>query len=489
MRPGTSARLFVLLCSATLASACTDFGAPRETPDTVSAAITVAAQPTVTVAAGPLTFTITDLGVPTGGTYSSGYTINNLAQIAGMSSDAAGALSPLLWTGGSATVIPNFDPAGLLLPVRLNDAGHMILQENIGGTSIGYAIWREPDGTQHRLPSFPGGDPLRVYGRGINATGVIVGMAREPNLAITTHGVLWQNGAFIQDIGALAGFQSTSPQDINDASVVVGTSTNTFNFNNTAFRWQSGTFTNLGALSAGAASSAIAVNNTGTIVGTSNGGFPVRWVNGAIQSLTVPAGVIQPTPVDVNDAGDIIGWGTSTTVGALYASAFWRGNQAVLLPTWPGATQTLARSINNKGEIVGEGNLVPAGPMHALMWTISTGNPPPTNATPVVALTATSATTINAGGAVTMLGSFTDPDNGRWSYAFQWQDGTTTGSRSKAGSFSASHTYRTRGLYNVTLAVTDKLGAVGTSNIVQVTGGLRHSDGLADRDDTTVPDQ
>jgi probable HAF family extracellular repeat protein len=469
MRPRSLAHFFTLIGSAALTTACTDIGAPRPTADAVSAAIAVGAQPTVSVAAGSITFTITDLGVPTGGTYSSGYTINNLTQIVGMSSDAAGALAPLLWTGGSAVAIPNFDAAGLLIPVRINDAGHMILQENIGGTSIGYAIWREPNGTQHRLPSHPGGDPFRVYGRGINATGFIVGMTREPNLAITTHGVIWQNGAFVQDIGAMAGFQSTNPQDINDASEVVGTSTNTFNFNNTAFRWQSGTFTNLGALSAGAASSAYALNNTGTIVGTSNGGFPVRWVNGAIQSLSVPAGVIQPTPVDVNDTGDIVGWGTSTTVGALYASVLWRGSQAILLPTWPGATQTLARSINNNGEIVGEGNLVPGGPMHALLWKVSTGSPPPTNSTPVVTLTATSATTINAGSAVSMRGSFTDPDNGPWSYTFQWQDGTTAGSRSKAGRFSASHTYRTKGLYNVTLTVTDKPGAVGTSNVVQVT--------------------
>ena len=469
MRSRTRTQVFLLIGTAAIVTACTDIGAPHPTPDAVSAAIVADAHVTVSVAAGPITFTITDLGVPTGGTYSSGYTINNLTQIAGMSSDPAGALAPLLWTGGSAVPISNFDPAGLLIPVRINDAGHMILQENIGGTSIGYAIWREPNGTQHRLPSHPGGDPLRVYGRGIDATGLIVGMTREPSLAITTHGVTWQNGAFVQDIGAMAGFQSTNPQDINDAGQIVGTSTNTVNFNSTAFRWQSGAFTNLGALSVGAASGANALNNTGTIVGTSNGGFPVRWVNGAIQSLAVPAGVIQPTPVDVNDSGDIVGWGTSTTAGALYASAFWRGSQAVLLPTWPGATQTLARSINNKGEIVGEGNLVPGGPMHALMWKVSSGSPPPTNSTPVVTLTATSPTTINAGGTVSMKGTFTDPDNGPWSYTFQWQDGTTTGSRSKAGSFSASHTYRTAGVFNVTLTVTDKPGAVGTSNVVQVT--------------------
>ena len=102
----------------------------------------------------------------------------------------------------------------------------------------------------------------------------------------------------------------------------------------------------------------------------------MRWINGQIQALPVPAGVIQPTPVDVNDGSDIIGGGSSMTPGALYASAFWRSGQPILLPPWPGATQTLARSINNSAEIVGEGNLVPGGPMHALLRTVTTGGPP-----------------------------------------------------------------------------------------------------------------
>jgi probable HAF family extracellular repeat protein len=254
-------------------------------------------------------------------------------------------------------------------------------------------------------------------------------MVREPNLAMTTHGVLWQNGAFVQDLGAMAGFQSTNPQDINDLGQVVGISTSTTNFNSTAFSWQNGSFTNLGALVAGAASSATAVNNTGTVVGTSNGGFPVRWVNGAIQSLPVPAGVIQPQPVDVNDAGDIIGWGTSSAAGVLYASAFWRNGVGYLLPAWPGATQTMARSINNNGEIVGEGPLVPGGPMHALLWKVTTGSPPPPppvgNTAPNATLVATTSTRIRAGGKVTMRGSFTDPDNGPWSYQFVWGNGTS----------------------------------------------------------------
>lgn len=473
----TTARACALLAIVATLAACADPtmpSPPRVSPLETDEPFTAVAQAAATVAMGPYTVTITDLGVPTGGTYSSAYTINNLSQVAGMSSNASGALAPLLWTGGSFVTIPNYDPSGLLIPVKINDGGDMILNESIGGTSINYAIWRQPNGTFYRLPAYPGGDDLRVTARSINVGGLITGMVREPNLAITTHGVIWQNGAFLQDIGALAGYQSTNPQDINDLGQIVGISTNTTNFNTTAFHWQNGTFTNLGALVSGAASSALALNNTGTVVGTSNGGFPVRWVNGAIQALPVPNGVIQPTPVDVNDAGDIIGWGTSSAAGVLYASAFWRNGTGYLLPAWPGATQTMARSINNNGEIVGEGPLVPGGPMHALMWKVTTGSPPPPppptgNTAPNATLVATSSTSIKAGGKVTMRGSFTDPDNGPWRYAFLWGNGTTTGTKSTQGSVTLSHKYGTRGTYGVRFIVTDAKGAADTSSVVTVT--------------------
>lgn len=449
-----------------LATACADQPSPTAAVDTPFSGLAQTAS--VDVVVGPYTITITDLGVLPGGTYSSAYTLNNTGLIAGVASSPTVNLGPALWRTGTITAIPNYNGAGVLIPVRTNDAGEVILNEDIGGTSINYAIWRDAGGAYHRLPPFPGGDSLRVTARGINTSGRIVGMVREPNLTITTHGVLWQNGAFLQDIGALSGYASTNPQDINDAGSVVGISTNTTNFNSTAFLWQAGGFTNLGALSAGAASAALALNNTGTIVGTSNGGFPVRWVNGAIQSLPVPAGVIQPTPVDVNDAGDIVGWGTSTAPGVLYASAFWRNGQAILLPPWPGATQTLARSINNNAEIVGEGPLVPGGPVHALSWKITTGGTPG-NTAPVATLAATTSTTIRLNGSVRMAGTFTDPDNGPWRYSFIWGNGKTSGTSTTAGTITATRKYTKRGTFTVRMLVTDAQGAADTSNVVTVT--------------------
>jgi len=60
--------------------------------------------------------------------------------------------------------------------------------------------------------------------------------------------------------------------------------------------------------------------------------------------------------------------------------------------------------------------------------------------------------------------SFSDPDNGPWTYTINWGDGTSSsGSRSTQGSFSAGHTYlgilTTR---TITVTVTDSRGASGS---------------------------
>jgi PKD repeat protein len=64
----------------------------------------------------------------------------------------------------------------------------------------------------------------------------------------------------------------------------------------------------------------------------------------------------------------------------------------------------------------------------------------------------------------TLNASFSDPDNGPWTYTINWGDGSSSsGSRSVAGSFSVGHTYTgiltTR---TITVTVTDSKGASGS---------------------------
>jgi len=76
--------------------------------------------------------------------------------------------------------------------------------------------------------------------------------------------------------------------------------------------------------------------------------------------------------------------------------------------------------------------------------------------------------TVLLGVLYTLTASFSDPDNGPWNYTIDWGDGSTSsGSRSSAGSFSATHTYLgilTQRTIRVT--VTDSLGASGSDTKV-----------------------
>lgn len=77
-----------------------------------------------------------------------------------------------------------------------------------------------------------------------------------------------------------------------------------------------------------------------------------------------------------------------------------------------------------------------------LLWTVNDGS----NTTPTASLVPTSKVKIRVGCSVSVEASFTDPDNGPWSYVMDWGDGTTvTGSAAVAGIIPgiSPHTYST----------------------------------------------
>jgi PKD domain-containing protein len=88
------------------------------------------------------------------------------------------------------------------------------------------------------------------------------------------------------------------------------------------------------------------------------------------------------------------------------------------------------------------------------------------NSAPVV--NAGSDETVVLGLLYSLSASFSDPDNGPWTYTINWGDGSSsTGNRSTAGSFSAAHTYL--GLLTtrtIRVTVTDSRGASGSDTKV-----------------------
>ncbi len=76
--------------------------------------------------------------------------------------------------------------------------------------------------------------------------------------------------------------------------------------------------------------------------------------------------------------------------------------------------------------------------------------------------------TVLLGVLYTLSASFSDPDNGPWTYTIAWGDGSTSsGSKTSAGTITAGHTYL--GLLSrrtITLTVTDSRGASGSDTKV-----------------------
>jgi probable HAF family extracellular repeat protein len=194
-------------------------------------------------------------------------------------------------------------------------------------------------------------DPLDPYGEGsyhafLYSDGVMrdlatMGFAGHSAQAINNRGqivgasstgvILWENGV-VRSLGTLPGFNTISPEDINDAGQVVGWAQNYTNngvANGRAFLYDGAAMRSLGTLG-GNRSQALGINNTGQIVGWS-------WTstNSDRRAFLYTGG----TMVDLN----------------------------TLLPPGSGWTLHEARAINDSGQIVGMGTL--GGQLHAFLMT------------------------------------------------------------------------------------------------------------------------
>jgi probable HAF family extracellular repeat protein len=438
----------------------------------------------ITFVVGQWRITMTDLGVLPGGfTASSALAINNPGEIAGLGA-AEGSFAFLrpVWdadTGAILRFADNLDSAGTSIPEEINDLGEMVGTVTFGGR-IWYGVYWNPQGRAFRLPPLPGGEVLfsDVKGHGINNLGQMVGSSQEGPSDFSTHAVLWQNKDTPPlDLGFLGAGAFVNYSDafgINDLTHVVGESA--LGSLIRGFLWRTGRMIDLGGLPSQLSSQAFAINNTGVIAGKS-GFIPVVWrydVSNAsstpvIQPLPIPEGFFSAQPTDVNNPGDVAGYAGSPSIDA--HAILWRDGKAIDLGVWPGGHYSMANGINDAGQIVGTGTVAGDFIEHALMWTVVPVSGGDANRAPAASLRATSRTSIRAGRSVSVQASFTDPDNGPWSYSLAWGDGTVSaGTVSTTGRIPAisTHVFGRAGTFNATLTVTDRLGASGTSRSVTV---------------------
>jgi len=174
-----------------------------------------------------------------------------------------------------------------------------------------------------------GGHRSMAYG--INNLGQVVGSSTAEGDQVT-HAFLWQNGQ-ITDLGvgeALA---------ISDDGWIVG-SVSPDNVAQYATIWHDGTMISLNTIS-----TAYGVNNIGQVVGIDRiSGHPFLWEDGTTVDV-IPVGGYA---FDINDDGTVVGCTESPTQAYV-----WNGGTTTNLPVLGSGNNSMARAVNDSGQVVG----------------------------------------------------------------------------------------------------------------------------------------
>ena len=297
-------------------------------------------------ARGDTEYTITDLGVLDGNSYSRAYDINDNGQVVGISGDSAflwendimkdlgtlgGSSSRAYGINNSGQVVggsknaDNYDRAFLWQEGKamqdlgavfswskasncakdINDDGDVV------GISGDYAfIWKKASGMRKITLNYP------TVGA-INNSGQMVGSSYLSHVgfgSLQRRAFLWKEGQTLTWLGILSGWDTgtySSAQDINDLGQLVGVSS-IAGYSTHAFSWKSGSrMKDLGTL--GGSSSAYGINNSGQIVGTSNN-CAFLWKNNEMINLNRlvrnGTGWQLKRAWAINNSGQIVGYGT-----------------------------------------------------------------------------------------------------------------------------------------------------------------------------------
>ncbi len=232
----------------------------------------------------------------------------------------------------------------------INNLGQVI----VGQKGVGW-IWEEGQLTEVK-------DSTWAYQ--MNNSGQVVGRYLSENW--TDNAYVWENGTRT-DLGYFGGISSLA-SDINEAGQIVGK----FNITKEKFNpflWQNGKMIDLGTL--GFNGGAQGINNRGQVVGYSGLAFGIthafQWANGNMIDLGTLPGYNGSTAYDINDSGQAIGYSWNTITKESHAT-LWSNGQVTDLGTL-GGNISAAVDINNKGQVVGFGNTTGNGGLnHGFIW-------------------------------------------------------------------------------------------------------------------------
>ena len=309
-------------------------------------------------------YTITNLGT-LGGNLSTAYGLNNRGQVVGSSAIANSTTQhAFLWQNGSMIdlgVLPGF--AFQSLAQQINEAGQIVGYSLASPSSHHAFLWQNGQlmdlGALQGLPNSSASS--------ISDDGLIAGNSFAAS-ATNGRAVTWQNGA-INDLGA-QGFILFAGR----FGQMAGTALNATG-QQRAFLSQAGVKTELGTLPNYPNSYTHDVNIFSHVVGTSFTqfsdvftGHAFLWRNNVMTDLGTLGGIFS-FALSINDGNQIVG--KATTLNSAQHAFIWQ--QGVmrdlndLIPAGTGWELSTADSINNKGQIVGTGNI--GGQVRAFLLT------------------------------------------------------------------------------------------------------------------------
>ena len=321
------------------------------------------------LAAAPVS-AATDLGDLNGGGYSTARAINLKGQSIGNAMDGATlSTKQVLWRGKVISSWSACCGSGLGVPQALN-----LSREAAGYIAAGFddrPVYWSGTGGATELPPLPGGNG-RGQASDINDAGYVVGFTRDAS-GSSRRAVVWHRTSLFLDLGfmgtpAPGQANQSLAYGINKLGDVVGASLVGSEFH--AFFWRNGHFTDLGP------GTALDITDDGLVMGNAPGFVPVLWRAGVREHLPALSGAAVAyghTVRAMNNLGDVVGFAPALKAPYFDTAVLWRQGRAINLGRYPGGTVSRAYGINDKGQIVGEGNLVPGGPMHALRWSVGTG--------------------------------------------------------------------------------------------------------------------
>ncbi len=257
------------------------------------------------------------------------------------------------FTAGAAIPQPSYsirevnsDPS--VFAAGINDSGQIVGSFVVGGAARAFLFH---NGVITNLGTLGGS---RSEADAISSNGKIVGQAA--NASNNLRAFLSDNGGPLTDLGTLGGSVSWG-HAVNDSGQVAGYSWPTGLNQRRAISCSGGTMTNLGVLTGGNSSTAYGINEAGQIVGEGNTSTPNgTWIHaftysgGAMTDIGTLGGNVSGAR-DINNRGEIVGYAYPPSGGP---HAFrYRNGVMTDLGVLPGDVACQANATNDAGKVIG----------------------------------------------------------------------------------------------------------------------------------------